>query len=74
MINPLLASGRWIRKDDVRKLAISEAALEFYPGLKPGDPPSLRASDIVLALTAAVILLVLVIGICMQVRNWMMAG
>ena len=45
-----------------------------WAGLKPGDPPSLRASDIVLALTAAVILLVLAIGICMQVRNWMMAG
>jgi putative ABC transport system permease protein len=37
LINPLIAAGRWIRKDDVRKLAISEAALEFYPGLKPGD-------------------------------------
>jgi hypothetical protein len=45
-----------------------------WAGLKPGDPPSLRASDIVLALTAAVILLVLVIGICMQGLNWMMAG
>ena len=45
-----------------------------WAGSKPGDPPSLRASDIVLALTAAVILLVLVIGICMQVLNWMTAG
>jgi hypothetical protein len=45
-----------------------------WAGSKPGDPPSLRASDIVLALTAAVILLVLVIGICMQGLNWMMAG
>jgi putative ABC transport system permease protein len=37
LVNPLIAAGRWIRKDDVRKLAISEAALEFYPDLKPGD-------------------------------------
>ena len=33
----LWLQGRWIRKDDVRKLAISEAALKFYPDLKPGD-------------------------------------
>ena len=37
LVNPLMAEGRWIRKDDVRKLAISEAALKFYPDLKPGD-------------------------------------
>jgi putative ABC transport system permease protein len=37
LVNPLMAKGRWIRKDDVRKLAISEAALKFYPDLKPGD-------------------------------------
>ena len=37
LVNPLMAEGRWIRKDDVRKLAISEAALAYYPGLKPGD-------------------------------------
>jgi putative ABC transport system permease protein len=37
LVNPLLASGRWIRADDVRKLAISEAVLKYYPGLKPGD-------------------------------------
>jgi putative ABC transport system permease protein len=37
LVNPLMAEGRWIRKDDVRKLAISEAALKFYPNLKPGD-------------------------------------
>ncbi|MBK8616845.1 MAG: ABC transporter permease [Anaerolineales bacterium] len=37
LVNPLIASGRWIRKDDVRKLAISEAVLEFYPNLQPGD-------------------------------------
>ncbi len=37
LVNPIIASGRWIRADDVRKLAISEAALEYYPDLKPGD-------------------------------------
>ena len=37
LINPLIAAGRWIRKDDVRKLAISEKVLDFYPDLKPGD-------------------------------------
>jgi len=37
LINPIMAKGRWIRKDDVRKLAISEAVLEYYPDLKPGD-------------------------------------
>lgn len=37
LVNPLIASGRWIRKGDVRKLAISEAALKYYPDLKPGD-------------------------------------
>jgi putative ABC transport system permease protein len=37
LVNPLMTAGRWIRKDDVRKLAISEAALDPFPNLKPGD-------------------------------------
>lgn len=37
LVSPLLTQGRWIRKDDVRKLAISEAALVPFPNLKPGD-------------------------------------
>ncbi|MFZ5905664.1 MAG: ABC transporter permease [Chloroflexota bacterium] len=37
LIEPLLVQGRWIRADDVRRFAISEAALKYYPGLKPGD-------------------------------------
>lgn len=37
LVNPLLEEGRWIRKDDVRKLAISEAVLKTFPGLKAGD-------------------------------------
>jgi putative ABC transport system permease protein len=36
-VTPLGLRGRWIRKDDVRKLAISEAALVPFPNLKPGD-------------------------------------
>jgi len=42
LINPLIAAGRWIRKDDVRKLAISEKVLDFYPNLKPGDDVLLK--------------------------------
>jgi len=37
LVTPLLTAGRWIRKDDIRKLAISEAALVPFPHLKPGD-------------------------------------
>jgi putative ABC transport system permease protein len=42
VIEPLLVSGRWIRADDVRKLAVSEAALKSFPSLKPGDPLNLK--------------------------------
>jgi putative ABC transport system permease protein len=37
LVTPLLTAGRWIRKGDVRKLAISEAVLAPFPNLKPGD-------------------------------------
>ncbi len=37
LVTPLTTAGRWIHKDDVRKLAISEAALVPFPDLKPGD-------------------------------------
>lgn len=37
LVDPILVSGRWIRPNDVRKLAISEAAIEYYPNLVPGD-------------------------------------
>jgi putative ABC transport system permease protein len=37
LVTPLGLKGRWIDKDDVRKLAISEAALVPFPKLKPGD-------------------------------------
>jgi putative ABC transport system permease protein len=37
LVNPIIAAGRWIRADDVRSLAISEAILKYYPNLQPGD-------------------------------------
>jgi putative ABC transport system permease protein len=37
LVNPLMASGRFIRATDVRKLAISEAILHHFPGLQAGD-------------------------------------
>src|SRR6266498_5232277 len=42
LINPILVEGRWIRAEDVRKLAISEAALKYFPNLKPGDKIDLK--------------------------------
>jgi putative ABC transport system permease protein len=37
LIDPLLVAGRWIKNGDVRKMAVSEGAREYYPGLMPGD-------------------------------------
>jgi putative ABC transport system permease protein len=42
LVDPLLVAGRWIRSDDVRKFAVSEGALEYFPDLKPGDAMKLR--------------------------------
>lgn len=42
LIEPLLVAGRWIRAEDVRKLAVSEAALKYFPNLKPGDRLTLK--------------------------------
>jgi putative ABC transport system permease protein len=42
LIQPLLVSGRWIHTGDVRKLAVSEGALKYFPDLKPGDSITLR--------------------------------
>lgn len=44
LVNPIIASGRWIQPDDKRKLAISEAVLKYYPDLKPGDPIYLKVN------------------------------
>ncbi len=42
LVEPMIVSGRWLRPDDMRKLAISEKALDYYPSLKPGDPVYMR--------------------------------
>lgn len=42
LVKPLIASGRWIKPDDVRKIAVSEAVLKFYPDLQPGDSLHLK--------------------------------
>ena len=42
LIDPILVAGRWIQPEDVRKLAVSEGALEYFPDLKPGDTLNLK--------------------------------
>ncbi|MEO8354709.1 MAG: FtsX-like permease family protein [Chloroflexota bacterium] len=42
LIEPILVAGRWIRPGDVRKLAVSEGTLQYFPNLKPGDSLSLK--------------------------------
>lgn len=42
LIEPILVAGRWIRADDVRKLAVSEGTLKYFPGLEPGDYLNLK--------------------------------
>jgi putative ABC transport system permease protein len=42
LIEPILIAGRWIQAEDVRKLAVSENVLEYYPDLKPGDNLNLK--------------------------------
>jgi putative ABC transport system permease protein len=42
LIEPILVAGRWIQADDVRKLAVSEGALQHFPDLKPGDSIKLK--------------------------------
>jgi putative ABC transport system permease protein len=42
LVEPILVAGRWIRAEDVRKLAVSEGALQYFPNLKPGDPIKLK--------------------------------
>ena len=37
LVEPILVDGRWIHADDVKKLAISEGAREYFPTLKSGD-------------------------------------
>lgn len=42
LVNPILASGRWLRADDVRKLVISEAVVNYIPNLQVGDNLNLK--------------------------------
>lgn len=44
LVNPLIAEGRWIRADDVKKLAVSEAIWQYFPDLQPGDPLYLKVN------------------------------
>jgi putative ABC transport system permease protein len=44
LVDPLMVSGRFIKADDVRKLAVSEAIVKFYPGLQPGDSLYLKVN------------------------------
>ncbi len=44
LIDPLLVKGRWIRADDVRKLALSEAAYKYFPNIEPGDHVTLKVN------------------------------
>jgi putative ABC transport system permease protein len=37
LIDPILVEGRWLRPDDERKFAVSEAAYQYYPDLQVGD-------------------------------------
>ena len=37
LVQPIIVAGRWVRPDDERKFVVSEAALGYFPDLKPGD-------------------------------------
>jgi len=42
LIQPILVEGRWVKSDDVRKIAVSEGAKKYFPDLQPGDLLKLR--------------------------------
>ncbi|MBK9927416.1 MAG: ABC transporter permease [Anaerolineales bacterium] len=42
LVQPLLIDGRWLRTDDVRKMAVSESLTQSFPGLKAGDYIKMR--------------------------------
>jgi putative ABC transport system permease protein len=44
LVNPIIASGRFIEATDVRKLAISEAVLNYFPDLQVGDALRLKVN------------------------------
>jgi putative ABC transport system permease protein len=42
LVEPIIVAGRWIRADDVKKLAISEGAREYFPSLEAGDQVNIK--------------------------------
>lgn len=44
LVQPILVAGRWMRPDDVRKMAVSEGLLKTYPNLKTGDSITMRVN------------------------------
>jgi putative ABC transport system permease protein len=42
LVQPILVEGRWLRADDVRKMAVSEGLQKSFPGLKAGDTINMR--------------------------------
>ena len=42
LVQPILVDGRWLRADDVRKMAVSEGLQKSFPGLKAGDTIKMR--------------------------------
>lgn len=42
LVQPILIEGRWMRPDDVRKMAVSEGLRKAYPGLKAGNYIKMR--------------------------------
>jgi putative ABC transport system permease protein len=43
-VDPITVSGRFIEETDIRKLAISEAILDYFPDLKVGDTLRLKVN------------------------------
>ncbi len=42
LVQPILVDGRWLRPDDVRKMAVSEGLKKTYPDLMAGDYINMR--------------------------------
>ncbi len=42
LVQPILVEGRWLRADDVRKMAVSEGLQKSFPDLKAGDFINMR--------------------------------
>ena len=42
LVQPLIVDGRWLRVDDVRKMAVSESLKQTFPDLKAGDYVNMR--------------------------------